>query len=144
MILRRSGKGKCIALHFFSFYCVTYVSNSLLPFLPSFFFDSHAVMEYEVACVDITPQTEGRDRADLCAVGLWTEISVRLLQLPSLSTMHTQPLGGGKRQPGEAYVNPCSIGTRHDSLASQSAINNIHVPRNLGLHNTIYESRVCI
>lgn len=63
-------------------------------------------MEYEVACVDITPQAEGRDRADLCAVGLWSEISVRLLQLPSLSTMHTQPLGGGKRLSGDANVKP--------------------------------------
>lgn len=70
----------------------------------SFLCNSHAMMEYEVACVDITPQAEGRDRADLCAVGLWTEISVRLLQLPSLSTMHTQPLGGGKRQFDDANV----------------------------------------
>ena len=79
--------------------CTTLIYPSyFLPSLPSFFiYNSHAMMEYEVACVDITPQAEGRDRADLCAVGLWTEISVRLLQLPSLSTMHTQPLGGGKR-----------------------------------------------
>ena len=53
-------------------------------------------MEYEVACVDVTPL--GDDllaRSDLCAVGLWTDISVRLLKLPSLETIHTQPLGGG-------------------------------------------------
>ena len=56
---------------------------------------SHAVMEYEVACVDVTPLAEGRDQADLCAVGLWTDVSVRLLQLPSLTPVHTQLLGGG-------------------------------------------------
>ena len=53
-------------------------------------------MEHEVACVDITPLGEGREKADLCAIGLWTEISVRLLQLPSLEAMYTQLLGGGE------------------------------------------------
>ena len=65
--------------------------NSLFP--PA---HSEATMEYEVACVDVTPL--GDDllaRSDLCAVGLWTDISVRLLKLPSLETIHTQPLGGG-------------------------------------------------
>ena len=53
-------------------------------------------MDHEVACVDITPLGEGREKADLCAVGLWTEISVRMLQLPSLEAMYTQLLGGGE------------------------------------------------
>ena len=56
---------------------------------------SHVVMEYEVACVDITPLGEGREKAELCAVGLWTEISVRMLQLPGLTPAVTQLLGGG-------------------------------------------------
>ena len=30
----------------------------------------------------------------LCAVGLWTEISTRVLSLPSLETLHTEMLGG--------------------------------------------------
>ena len=29
-----------------------------------------------------------------CAVGLWTEISTRVLSLPSLETLHTEMLGG--------------------------------------------------
>ena len=58
---------------------------------------SETTMEHEVACVDVTPL--GDDllaRSDLCAIGLWTDISVRLLKLPSLEHIHTQPLGGGE------------------------------------------------
>ena len=65
-------------------------------------------MEHEVACVDITPLGEGREKADLCAVGLWTEISVRMLQLPSLEAMYTQLLGGGE---GEHIYIVCKIQT---------------------------------
>ena len=53
-------------------------------------------MEHEVACVDVTPLGDDLSaKSDLCAIGLWTDISVRLLKLPSLETIHTQPLGGG-------------------------------------------------
>ena len=57
---------------------------------------SEATMEHEVACVDATPLGDDVSAmSDLCAVGPWTDISVRLLKLPSLETVHTQPLGGG-------------------------------------------------
>ena len=57
---------------------------------------SEATMEHEVACVDVTPLGDDLSaKSDLCAIGLWTDISVRLLKLPSLETVHTQPLGGG-------------------------------------------------
>ena len=57
---------------------------------------SEATMEHEVACVDVTPLGDDLSaKSDLCAIGLWTDISVRLLKLPSLETIHTQPLGGG-------------------------------------------------
>ena len=52
-------------------------------------------MEYEVACIDITPLTVDKQHADLCALGLWTDISVRVLKLPSLDVIHCQLLGGG-------------------------------------------------
>ena len=53
-------------------------------------------MEHEVACVDVTPLGDDLSaKSDLCAIGLWTDISVRLLKLPSLEIIHTQPLGGG-------------------------------------------------
>ena len=57
---------------------------------------SEASMEHEVACVDVTPLGDDLSaKSDLCAIGLWTDISVRLLKLPSLDIIHTQPLGGG-------------------------------------------------
>ena len=59
---------------------------------------SQATMEHEVACVDVTPLGDDLSaKSDLCAIGLWTDISVRLLKLPSLEIIHTQPLGGGIR-----------------------------------------------
>ncbi len=48
-----------------------------------------------MACVDITPLKEGSNQAELCAVGLWTDISVRLLKLPDLQKLHVEMLGGG-------------------------------------------------
>ncbi len=33
-------------------------------------------------------------KSEICAVGLWTEISVRLLTLENLETLVSQPLGG--------------------------------------------------
>ena len=47
-----------------------------------------------MACIDITPLTDDK-RADLCALGLWTDISVRILKLPTLDAIHCQLLGGG-------------------------------------------------
>jgi len=53
-------------------------------------------MPHEVACLDITswPSDAGDAKPRLCAVGLWTEISTRVLSLPSLETLHTEMLGG--------------------------------------------------
>ena len=51
-------------------------------------------MDHEVACLDITPLGEGDTRAHLLAVGLWTDLSARLLRLPSLELLHTEMLGG--------------------------------------------------
>jgi len=55
-------------------------------------FDSSCTLEYEVACVDITQLHPERK---LCAVGLWTDMSARLLRLPSFETVHVEMLGGG-------------------------------------------------
>ena len=52
-------------------------------------------MEYEVACLDITPLKDGANKSEICAVGLWTDISTRLLKLPGFETMHVEMLGGG-------------------------------------------------
>lgn len=49
-------------------------------------------MEEEVACLDLGP---GEENA-LLGVGLWTDISVKVLKLPDLKHMHTEKLPGGK------------------------------------------------
>ncbi|XP_074660868.1 DNA damage-binding protein 1-like [Tubulanus polymorphus] len=51
-------------------------------------------MEHEVACIDITPLNTGSDVADTCAVGLWNDISARILKLPDFTSMHVEYLGG--------------------------------------------------
>ena len=48
-----------------------------------------------MACIDITPLTVDKQHAELCALGLWTDISVHLLKLPTLDIIHCQLLGGG-------------------------------------------------
>lgn len=54
-------------------------------------------MEHEVACLDITPLGEPGGESPLCAVGLWTDISARVLKLPCFTALHKEMLGGGKR-----------------------------------------------
>ncbi|XP_047506298.1 DNA damage-binding protein 1 [Pieris napi] len=51
---------------------------------------SEVCMEEEVACLDLGP---GGDEA-LLGVGLWTDISVRILKLPDLTPLHTEKLSG--------------------------------------------------
>lgn len=51
-------------------------------------------MEHEVACLDVTPLQDGAEKTDLCAVGLWTDISVRVLRVPSLEQLHKESIGG--------------------------------------------------
>jgi len=56
---------------------------------------STCTMEYEVACLDLSPLTESGSQSDICAVGLWTDISAHLLRLPTFESMHMEMLGGG-------------------------------------------------
>ena len=51
-------------------------------------------LEHEVACIDITPLTEGDKRSEIVAVGLWTDITVRLLKLPTFEEITKEALGG--------------------------------------------------
>ena len=57
---------------------------------------SMTTMEHEVACLDITPLSDSSSQSDFCAVGLWTDISARILKLPSFESMHVEMLGGGQ------------------------------------------------
>lgn len=60
-------------------------------------------MEHEVACLDITPLGEGGE-SPLCAVGLWTDISARVLKLPCFTALHKEMLGGGERGDSTVYL----------------------------------------
>lgn len=62
---------------------------------------SFTEMEHEVACLDITPLGESGAVSSLCAVGLWTDISARVLRLPCFSPLHKEMLGGGERAGNE-------------------------------------------
>ncbi|XP_067012933.1 DNA damage-binding protein 1 [Anabrus simplex] len=53
-----------------------------------------ATLEHEVACLDITPLQEGSTKAEIVAVGLWTDISARVLRLPGLEEINKEFLGG--------------------------------------------------
>ncbi|XP_056322413.1 DNA damage-binding protein 1 isoform X2 [Danio aesculapii] len=55
---------------------------------------SSTEMEHEVACLDITPLGERSADSCICAVGLWTDISARLLKLPCFTPLHKEMLGG--------------------------------------------------
>jgi DNA damage-binding protein 1 len=56
-------------------------------------YNRRKTLEHEIACVNIN--SLDNSRAQLCAVGMWTEISVRLFKIPSLEQVTVQPLGGG-------------------------------------------------
>lgn len=53
-----------------------------------------ATLEHEVACLDVTPLQEGSNKAEIVAVGLWTDISARILRLPGLEEVNREFLGG--------------------------------------------------
>ncbi|XP_053685070.1 DNA damage-binding protein 1 [Sabethes cyaneus] len=55
---------------------------------------STVTLDYEVACLDISPLDENATRSELVAVGLWTDISACILRLPKLEFVHTEKLGG--------------------------------------------------
>ncbi|XP_065339552.1 DNA damage-binding protein 1 [Cloeon dipterum] len=55
---------------------------------------AHAVLEYEVACLDVSLLDTGTEKASIAAVGLWTDISARILKLPSLDELNKEFLGG--------------------------------------------------
>lgn len=61
-------------------------------------------MEHEVACLDITPLGDGGGESPLCAVGLWTDISARVLKLPCFTALHKEMLGGGERMRSSCTV----------------------------------------
>lgn len=78
---------------------------------------SHSTMDHEIACVDINPLGEDKEKSSLCAIGLWTDISVQLLTLPQFDKVFTQPLGGDiiprsvlMVEMGSIYYLLCALG----------------------------------
>ncbi|KDR10581.1 DNA damage-binding protein 1 isoform X1 [Zootermopsis nevadensis] len=53
-----------------------------------------ATLEHEVACLDVTPLQDSSNKAEIVAVGLWTDISARILHLPGLEEVNREFLGG--------------------------------------------------
>ncbi|XP_043689453.1 DNA damage-binding protein 1-like [Telopea speciosissima] len=54
----------------------------------------HAQLEYEISCLDINAIGENRNHSQLAAVGMWTDISVRIFSLPGLDLVTKENLGG--------------------------------------------------
>ncbi|KAJ6751740.1 hypothetical protein OIU85_002189 [Salix viminalis] len=54
----------------------------------------HAQLECEISCLDINPIGENPSCSQLAAVGMWTDISVRIFSLPDLNLITKEPLGG--------------------------------------------------
>ncbi len=65
--------------------------TSQLKFL--FYFKRNVSLEFEIACLDIYRLDSANS---LCAVGLWGDISARLLTIPDLEEVCAEPLKGGK------------------------------------------------
>lgn len=53
----------------------------------------HSILDYEIACIDISPIGDNVT-SEICSVGLWTDISVQLLHLPTMKLIYRESLGG--------------------------------------------------
>jgi len=59
---------------------------------------SSCTLEHEVACIDIGPlDSQGSNTTpqstDVAAIGMWSDVTIRILALPSLQEVHREPLG---------------------------------------------------
>jgi DNA damage-binding protein 1 len=52
-------------------------------------------MPHEIACVALLPPSDPMEKSDVAAVGLWSDITVRVVSLPGLKELAMEPLGGG-------------------------------------------------
>lgn len=53
----------------------------------------YRTLDFEVSCLDITPMPD-EPKAEFIAVGLWNDMSARILRVPSLDEAHKEYLGG--------------------------------------------------
>lgn len=54
----------------------------------------HAQLEYEISCLDMNPIGDNPNYSQLAAVGMWTDISVRIFSLPDLNLITKELLAG--------------------------------------------------
>lgn len=54
----------------------------------------HAQLEHDISCLDINPIGENPYSSQIAAVGMWTDISVRIYSLPGLNLITKEQLGG--------------------------------------------------
>ncbi|GFS39733.1 damaged DNA binding protein 1A [Actinidia rufa] len=54
----------------------------------------HAQLEYEVSCLDMNPIGENPNYSQLAAVGMWTDITVRIFSIPDMNLVTKENLGG--------------------------------------------------
>ncbi|CAI9760069.1 unnamed protein product [Fraxinus pennsylvanica] len=54
----------------------------------------HAQLEYDISCLDINSIGDNPNYSQLAAVGMWTDISVRIFSLPDLNLITKEHLGG--------------------------------------------------
>ncbi|KAL6546328.1 DNA damage-binding protein 1a [Orobanche minor] len=54
----------------------------------------HAQLEHDISCLDINPIGDNPNYSQLAAVGMWTDISVRIFSLPDLNLITKEHLGG--------------------------------------------------
>lgn len=74
-------------------------------------------MEFEVACLDITP-LNAESTARICAVGFWTEISLSILSLPNLACLTNHKLEGEVFIPRSIMLATFDNGSSHYLLSA--------------------------
>ncbi|KAI7979293.1 DNA damage-binding protein 1 [Camellia lanceoleosa] len=87
----------------------------------------HAQLEYDISCLDINPIGENPNCSQLAAVGMWTDISVRIFSLPDLNLITKENLGGEiiprfvllRSFEGISYLL-CALGDGHHFLLNMS------------------------
>lgn len=52
-------------------------------------------LEHEIACINVTPLGDPSTPSPICAIGMWTDISIRIMRLPTLELITKEKLGGG-------------------------------------------------
>ncbi|CAN4082375.1 unnamed protein product [Withania somnifera] len=54
----------------------------------------YAKLDYDISCLDINPIGENPNYSSIAAVGMWTDISVRIYSLPDLNLITKEQIGG--------------------------------------------------